>query len=119
MDSPRGAGRRIYIIFVGMTPTLYSIAVFVSDIDRALAFYRDTLGLPLIRQGSFGGEFLEAEPHLGVHPAAHPRRRNWSAANTGLTFHVANLVHLAGRAPRPRRPLRARTHQTWLSASWP
>ena len=29
---------------------LHSIAVFVSDIGRALTVYRDTLELPLIRQ---------------------------------------------------------------------
>ena len=55
-----------------MTPQLYSIAVFVTDIDRAIDFYQNTLGLPLNRRGSFGGEFLENEPHLGVHPAVHP-----------------------------------------------
>ena len=53
-----------------MIRSLYSIAIFVSDIERAITFYRDTLGLTLIKQGSFGAEFLEQEPHLGVHPAS-------------------------------------------------
>ena len=53
-------------------PHLYSVAVFVTDIDRALLFYRDHLGLPLLRQGSFGAEFLDGETRLGVHPAVHP-----------------------------------------------
>ena len=55
-----------------LMPHLYSVAVFVTDMDRALLFYRDHLGLPLLRQGSFGAEFLEGETRLGVHPAAHP-----------------------------------------------
>jgi catechol 2,3-dioxygenase-like lactoylglutathione lyase family enzyme len=84
------------IIFVAMTPALYSIAIFVHDIDRAVAFYRDTLGLPLVRQGSFGAEFLEGEPHLGVHPAAHPDARAMVGRHTGLTFHVPDLLHFCG-----------------------
>lgn len=79
-----------------MISNLHSIAIFVTDIDRALAFYRDTLGLPLIRQGSFGGEFLENAPHLGVHPAVHPEAKKLVGRETGLTFHVPNLVHVAG-----------------------
>src|ERR1700732_1876026 len=42
-----------------ITPSLYSVAIFVHDIGRAIEFYRDTLGLPLTKQGSFGAEFLE------------------------------------------------------------
>ena len=42
-----------------MIRSLYSIAVFVTDIERAVTFYRDTLGLPMTKRGSFGAEFLE------------------------------------------------------------
>ena len=79
-----------------MTPQLYSIAVFVTDIDRAIDFYQNTLGLPLNRRGSFGGEFLENEPHLGVHPAVHPEARKLVGRETGLTFHVPDLLHFCG-----------------------
>jgi lactoylglutathione lyase len=79
-----------------MTPTLYSIAVFVTDVERAIGFYRDTLGLTLIRQGSFGAEFLETEPHLGVHPATHADARQMVGRHTGLTFHVSELLHFCG-----------------------
>ncbi|MBP2647296.1 MAG: Glyoxalase/bleomycin resistance protein/dioxygenase [Gemmatimonadetes bacterium] len=79
-----------------MISQLHSIAIFVSDIDRAIAFYRDTLGLPLVRQGSFGGEFLETAPHLGVHPAVHADAKKLIGRESGLTFHVPNLVHVAG-----------------------
>ena len=54
-----------------ITPALHSIAIFVTDIPRAVNFYRDKLGLPLTRQGSFGAEFLEGDTHMSVHPAVH------------------------------------------------
>lgn len=78
-------------------PHLYSAAVFVSDIDRALLFYRDHLGLPLLRQGSFGAEFLEGETRLGVHPAVHPKAQVMVGRDTGLTFHVENLLDYCER----------------------
>ena len=79
-----------------MIRSLYSIAIFVSDIERAITFYRDTLGLTLTRQGSFGAEFLEQEPHLGVHPANHPNAKKLVGRETGLTFHVPDLLHFCG-----------------------
>jgi predicted enzyme related to lactoylglutathione lyase len=75
-----------------MTVALRSIAIFVSDIDRAIRFYRDDLRLPLVRQGSFGAEFLDDYPHLGVHPAAHPNAQKMVGRETGLTFYVENLL---------------------------
>src|SRR5512133_3647371 len=102
------------IIFVAMTPALYSIAIFVHDIDRAVAFYRDTLGLPLVRQGSFGAEFLEGEPHLGVHPAAHPDARAMVGRHTGLTFHVPDLGQCCGSLhDRGVRFVTAPTKHAW------
>ena len=79
-----------------MIRSLYSIAVFVHDIDRAVVFYRDTLGLPLVKQGAFGAEFLETEPHLGVHPATHADAKTMIGRHTGITFHVPELLHVAG-----------------------
>lgn len=79
-----------------MTTSLYSIAIFVQDIDRAIRFYRDILQLPLVKQGSFGAEFLESRPHLGVHPAVHPDSKAMVGRHTGLTFHVPGLLHFCG-----------------------
>ena len=79
-----------------MIRSLYSIAIFVTDIDRAVTFYRDTLGLSMTKRGSFGAEFLEQEPHLGVHPANHPNARKLVGRETGLTFHVPDLLHFCG-----------------------
>jgi len=76
---------------------MYSVAVFVRDIERAIAFYRDDLGLPLAKQGTFGAEFLEQEPHLGVHPAVHPDALAMVGRHTGVTFHVPDLLEFCDR----------------------
>lgn len=80
-----------------MTPDLHSIAVFVTDLDRARAFYEDALGLPLIAKGSFGFQFLEQAPHLSVHPAEHPNARAMVGRETGMTFRVDDLLAFCSR----------------------
>jgi predicted enzyme related to lactoylglutathione lyase len=79
-----------------MQPTLHSIDIFVTDIRAAIAFYRDDLGLPLTKVGSFGGEFLEGPPHIGVHPANHPQAKKLVGRETGITLHVPGLLHYCG-----------------------
>ena len=66
-----------------MTPDLHSIAVFVTDLERARAFYEDALGLPLVAKGSFG-----------FHPAGHANAQAMVGRETGLTFRVTNLLDL-------------------------
>jgi catechol 2,3-dioxygenase-like lactoylglutathione lyase family enzyme len=75
---------------------MHSVAVFVNNIDRAIEFYRDVLGLPIVKQGSFGAEFLEEPPHLGVHPAGHAEAKSLVGRHTGVTFYVPGLVHFCG-----------------------
>ena len=97
-----------------MIRSLYSVAVFVTDIERAVTFYRDALGLPLVKQGSFGAEFLETEPHLGVHPANHPDALAMVGRHTGLTFHVPELLHFCGLLhDRGVRFVTEPTRQAW------
>ncbi len=97
-----------------MIRSLYSIAIFVTDIERAVTFYRDTLGLTLVKQGSFGAEFLENEPHLGVHPATHPDAAAMVGRHTGLTFHVPDLLHFCGLLhDRGVRFVTEPTRQSW------
>lgn len=79
-----------------MEITLYSAAVFVTNLDRAVEFYRDTLGLPLRHEGSFGAEFLDGAVRLSVHPAVHPDAKAMVGRHTGLTFRVDGLLHLCG-----------------------
>ena len=79
-----------------MIRQMHSIAVFVTDLDRAITFYRDTLGLAVNKLGSFGAEFLEEPPHLGVHPANHPDAKALVGRHTGITFYVPGLLHFCG-----------------------
>jgi predicted enzyme related to lactoylglutathione lyase len=78
-------------------PTLHSVAVFVTDIDRAKRFYHEDLELSLTREGSFGAEFLEGPAHLGVHPAVHPDSRALVGRHTGITLHVAGILDYCER----------------------
>lgn len=87
-----------------MDPVLHSIAIFVTDIERAKRFYRDDLRLPMTKEGSFGAEFLEGPTHLGVHPAVHPDALALVGRHTGITLRVEGILdfceHLHGRGVR-------------------
>ena len=97
-----------------MITDLYSIAVFVTDIDRAVSFYADDLGLTLSKRGSFGAEFLEGGTRLGVHPAVHPDARALVGRHTGITFQVRNLLEFSERLhQRGVRFLNEPTQQSW------
>jgi len=43
---------------------------FVSDMDSAVRFYRDTLGMTLLFQPPFWSEFDTGETKLALHPAS-------------------------------------------------
>jgi len=43
---------------------------FVGDMDRAVKFYRDTLGLPLKFESPGWSEFVTGETTLGLHPSS-------------------------------------------------
>jgi catechol 2,3-dioxygenase-like lactoylglutathione lyase family enzyme len=43
---------------------------FVGDMDRAVKFYRDTLGLSLKFESPGWSEFVTGETTLGLHPAS-------------------------------------------------
>jgi lactoylglutathione lyase len=97
-----------------ITPSLYSVAIFVSDIGRAVEFYRDTLGLPMTKHGAFGAEFLEGETHVGVHPAVHPDAKALVGRHTGITLFVPDLLHYCGVLhDRGVRFLSEPTQQSW------
>jgi predicted enzyme related to lactoylglutathione lyase len=97
-----------------MIAELDSVAVFVTDIDRAIAFYADDLGLPLTKRGSFGAEFMEGGSHLGVHPAVHPDARALVGRHTGITFQVRDLLDFCERLhQRNVRFLNEPTQQSW------
>ena len=95
-------------------PALYSVAIFVHDITRAVEFYRDALALPLSKQGSFGAEFLEGPTHISVHPAVHADARALVGRHTGITLYVPDLLHYCGELhQRGVRFLAEPTQQSW------
>jgi len=53
-----------------MGPKLGYVIKFVADMDRAVKFYRDTLGLPLKFQSPDWSEFATGETTLALHPAS-------------------------------------------------
>ena len=79
-----------------MIEHVQSFAIFVTNIDQAVEFYRDVLQLPVSKQGSFGLELFKEAPHLGVHPAVHPDARALVGRHTGITFYVPGLLHFCG-----------------------
>jgi len=94
--------------------SLYSVAIFVRDIDRAVEFYRDGLALPLTRRGSFGAEFLQGPTRLGLHPAVHPDAQSMVGRHTGITLFVPELLHYCGQLhERGVRFVAEPTQQAW------
>lgn len=79
-----------------MISGVHSFAVFVTDVPRAVAFYRDTLGLAVSRSGSFGAELFDEPPHLSIHPAVHPDAKKLVGRHTGITLRVPGLLHFCG-----------------------
>jgi catechol 2,3-dioxygenase-like lactoylglutathione lyase family enzyme len=97
-----------------MTPTIHSIAIFVTDIDRAVDFYETTLGLPLMKRGSFGAEFFAEGARLGVHPAQHPNAVAMVGRETGVTLHVVGLLdYCSGLLDAKVEFVKEPTQQSW------
>jgi catechol 2,3-dioxygenase-like lactoylglutathione lyase family enzyme len=53
-----------------MAVKLSYVIEFVADMDRAVKFYRDTMGLPLKFQSPGWSEFATGETTLGLDPAS-------------------------------------------------
>jgi predicted enzyme related to lactoylglutathione lyase len=97
-----------------LRPALYSVAIFVHDIGRAIEFYRDRLNLPVTKQGSFGAEFLDGETHISVHPAIHADAKSLVGRHTGITLFVPDLLHYCGQLhDRGVRFTAEPTQQSW------
>lgn len=60
---------------------------FVADMDRAVKFYRDTMGLPLVFQSPGWSEFATGETKLGLHPASDKN----PAGKLEMGFNVTDL----------------------------
>ena len=97
-----------------MLPSLYSVAIFVNDIARAIDFYGARLRLPITKQGSFGAEIFDGTTRLGIHPAVHPDAKALVGRHTGITLHVPGLLHYCGELhDRGVRFVAEPTQQSW------
>ena len=87
-----------------MAPSLRYVIEFVSDMDRAVSFYRDTLGLAVRFESPEWSELTTGETSLALHPASSAN----PAGSIQLGFTVADLPavysDLAGRGVRFTRP---------------
>jgi predicted enzyme related to lactoylglutathione lyase len=61
---------------------------FVADMDRAVAFYRDTVGLPLKFSSPEWSEFATGPTTLALHPASNEN----PAGSTHLGFHADDIA---------------------------
>jgi predicted enzyme related to lactoylglutathione lyase len=99
-------------------PQIWYVNVFVTDLGRAVAFYRDTLGIPLRFQDEAHGyaSFTPKGMPLGVArvDSGAPESAALVGRHTGIGFGVADLaaVHaeLVGKGVRFTMPP---TKQPW------
>ena len=70
-----------------MAAKLSYIIEFVADMDRAISFYRDVIGLPLKFQSPGWSEFATGETTLALHPASEKN----PAGKVEMGFSVPNL----------------------------
>lgn len=69
-------------------PTEFAYAiVYVADMDKAVAFYRDTLGQTLKFASPFWSEFVTGDVTLALHPATPEK----PAGKVQLGFNLPGL----------------------------
>lgn len=69
---------------------------FVSDMDAAVAFYRDMLGLTLLFESPFWTEFDTGQTKLALHPASAENPAG--SVQLGLATTDLDNFHAAGQA---------------------
>ena len=70
-----------------MAAKLSYIMEFVADMNRAVRFYREVIGLPLKFESPGWSEFSTGETTLALHPASEKN----PAGRLEIGFHVENL----------------------------
>jgi predicted enzyme related to lactoylglutathione lyase len=71
-----------------MAAKLNYVIEFVADMDRAVQFYRDTMGFPLKFQSPGWSEFATGETTLALHPASEKN----AAGKVEIGFNVPDLA---------------------------
>jgi catechol 2,3-dioxygenase-like lactoylglutathione lyase family enzyme len=69
---------------------------FVSDMDAAVAFYRDKVGMTLLFQSPFWSEFDTGDTKLALHPASDQNPAG--SVQLGLGSADVDDFHVAGAA---------------------
>jgi len=69
---------------------------FVSDMPRAVSFYRDVLGLPLKFESPGWTEFATGETTLALHPASDKNHAGTLQLGFGVTDIQASYDKMAG-----------------------
>jgi lactoylglutathione lyase len=72
-----------------MASKLSHIIIFVGDMDRAVKFYRDIVGLPLKFESPEWSEFAAGETTLALHPSTEKN----PPGKMEIGFTVPNLQH--------------------------
>jgi len=72
-----------------MLSTIGQIATRVTNLDRAIAFYRDTLGIPLLFQAPPGMAFFQCGPQMLM--LGLPERPDDDHAGSVLYFDVPDI----------------------------
>lgn len=81
-----------------MSISMKNVVVFVTDLNRAKAFYVDQLGLPLAGESQMMMEFFPgAKTTLGVALALQDDAKALVGRHTGITLHVKGLVKVCER----------------------
>ncbi|HTT82766.1 MAG TPA: VOC family protein [Rhizomicrobium sp.] len=79
-----------------MATRLTYVMKFVADMDRAVRFYRDTLGLPLKFQSPGWSEFSTGDVTLALHPASD--RKPAGSVELGFQMNGLEKIHAEGEA---------------------
>ena len=79
-----------------MAARLTYVMKFVADMDRAVRFYRDTLGLPLKFQSPGWSEFVTGDVTLALHPATD--RKPSGSVELGFQMDGLEKRHVQGEA---------------------
>src|ERR1700693_594166 len=83
---------------------------FVADMNKAVRFYRDMLGLPLKFESPGWSEFITGETTLALHPASEKN----PAGAVELGFTVAGIQKIPRSDEREGCPVRYATDKTRL-----
>ena len=75
-----------------MAAKLTHVIEFVADMDRAVRFYRDTVGLPLKSQSPQWSEFSTGDTTLALHPASD--RNPAGKLELGFSVHDMEQFHM-------------------------